>query len=441
MSHFAKPNTQAVGINQHSSVTTHDISTSVDSTGLDCDEALVNNDLDSAIVRMADPESPPVDDEIPRSWSWAFKKLTRLVTEARGEATAQIIKFVSKHLRGTKLIFVVGKAGTGKTTILSELTGLSGLVPEHSTNTGTKEYYICPAIIDDEQYLFIDTAGFGDPKCDDLDTFRNIFSCLIALGSFVQVVGVLFVLGKPGTRLDQQDVRTLRWVQCFCGPEFFRNVTFVTSFWDSYSASYFKKAYNTMQYLLEDETFCQVLHPFDPLKRYHGAYIYHHGVTGGKLTMESYPCLALEENISERRDELRGLIRRRYAELKFKPVKIQFETELEKDIPFLETEATKVLQAPAVGTTVKIIGGKCVAQVPNEGPEATVPPPKTKRDATRSTLWTSWAESIGKWFDLATTLADYFAAARQQSTPETTSRMRHTWDNIRSWWSSGSKIS
>lgn len=39
-------------------------------------------------------------------------------------------------LRGTKLIFVVGNAGTGKTTILSELTDLPGLVPGETLQQG-----------------------------------------------------------------------------------------------------------------------------------------------------------------------------------------------------------------------------------------------------------------------------------------------------------------
>lgn len=67
---------------------------------------------------------------------------------------------------------------------------------------GTKEYHIYPAIIDDEQYLFIDTASFGDPYRDNFQNFLNIVSCVRALGAFVQVAGVLFVLGGVGTRLS-----------------------------------------------------------------------------------------------------------------------------------------------------------------------------------------------------------------------------------------------
>lgn len=35
-------------------------------------------------------------DETPRSWTWAFEKLTKLVTDTRGEATEKVVKFVSK---------------------------------------------------------------------------------------------------------------------------------------------------------------------------------------------------------------------------------------------------------------------------------------------------------------------------------------------------------
>jgi hypothetical protein len=149
---------------------------------------------------------------------------------------------------------------------------------------GTKAYRVCPSIIDDEQYLFIDTAVFGDPDRDDTEEFRDSVSSLIAFSSFVQVVGVLFVTGNPGTRLDQQDARTLRWLQCFCGPDFIRDVTIITSFWDTYNAASFSQAYARMQKLYEDDNIAQILFPVSLERSSHGAQFYHHGVTYGHLT-------------------------------------------------------------------------------------------------------------------------------------------------------------
>ncbi|CAH0042561.1 unnamed protein product [Clonostachys rhizophaga] len=337
----------------------------------------------------------------------------------------------TESLAGTKLIFVVGKTGTGKTTILAELTGLEGLNPGETIDAGTKEYSVCPAIIDDEQYLFIDTAGFGDPKRNDLDIFRDTITCLMSFGPFVQVVGVLFVIGRPGTRLEQQDVKTLRWVQCFCGPAFLRNVTFVTGFWDSYSKSAFKQAYKRMQSLLEDEIVKQALEPSDSNRRYHGVHIYHHGVTGGVLTPDAFPGLDLIENAEERKEELRNLIRRRYSELRFKPAKLQFKQEVEDRTPFLLTEAAKVLRSPVDSTAVKFVNGKCVLRKAIESHDAS---PLHFEQAPDQEP-TGWAQGIRDWFELARRVSSYFQEVRRKESTSFGSGVQHAWNDIRAWWS------
>ncbi|KAF4499526.1 hypothetical protein FAGAP_4316 [Fusarium agapanthi] len=351
-----------------------------------------------------------IPDEASPRWTWGFKKLSSLLYETRGGVTKGIISFVGKHLRGTKLIFVVGKSGTGKTSILSELTDHDDLQPCITLQAGTKSYRIIPGIIDDEQYLFIDTAGFADRDRDDIETFKDSVSSLIAFGSFVEVVGVLFVIGDPGTRLDQHDAKTLRWLQCFCGPDFFRNITIVTSFWDKYNASAFKQAYNRMQSLYKDEMFEKMLNPSTPEKRYHGAHIYHHGVTGGDLTPESYPGLDYIKKRHERREELRNLVRRRYAERRYKPTKLQFMREVEKRVPFLETEAAKTLRAPAVGVTVNIVDGRCAIEAV---PIAQETPPLVYGEMP-NVKETSWRETVLEWWTTVNRVAEFFHDARQR---------------------------
>ncbi|RSL81747.1 hypothetical protein CEP51_005617 [Fusarium floridanum] len=351
---------------------------------------------DSTNVAISpEQDAPRVQEEVPRSWKWALNKLTKLVTETKGAATTEVVKFVMKHLAGTKLIFVVGKAGTGKTTILAELTGLPGLEPGETLKSGTKEYHVCPAIIDDEQYLFIDTAGFGDPYRDDVDIFRNTVSCLVAFGSFIQVVGVLF--------------------------------------WDSYNDESFEQAYARMKSLEEDEVLCQVLRPSSTEKRYHGAYLYHHGVAGGKLTPDSYPGLSVNRKKAERREELCNLIRLRYAELKYKPVKLQFMTEVENKVSFLDTEAAKVLRAPAVGVAIRVVDGKCVIEAEKKTEET----PPLHFEEVPEEKPTSWSETIYEWYDVVVRVTKYFQEARAQHVWAIAS----AWQSIRDWWSGSSKAS
>ncbi|KAF5586330.1 hypothetical protein FPCIR_7939 [Fusarium pseudocircinatum] len=371
------------------------------------------------------------DETYPR-WTWGFKKLSSLLSETRGGVTKRIISFVGSHLRGTKLIFVVGKAGTGKTSLLSELTDHDDLQPCITLQAGTKSYRIIPGIIDDEQYLFIDTVGFGDPSRDDIEIFKDSVSSLIAFGSFIEVVGVLFVVGNPGTRLDQQDAKTIRWLQCFCGPDFFRNITIVTSFWDTYNASAFKQAFNRMQSLHEDAMFQKILNPSTSEKRYHEAHIYHHGVTGGNLTLESFPGLDYTEKRRERREELRNLIRRRYAERRYKPTKLQFMREVEKKVPFLETEAAKALRTPTVGVTVNIVDGRCAIEAV---PIAQETPPLVYEDMP-NVKETSWRETVLEWWGTVNQVAEFFREARQRQAQAraSTTRSLNIFGTIYQWW-------
>lgn len=361
--------------------------------------------------------------------------LARILDETKGVASEAAIIFMKTHLLGTKLIFVVGKAGTGKTTLLAELTGLPGLKPGNTMETGTKHYQVCPAIIDDEQYLFVDTAGFGDPGSEDIDTFRNISSCLMAFGPFVQVVGVLFIIGRPGTRLDQQDSKLLHWIQCFCGPEFLRNVTIVTSFWDSYSRKEFKNAIGRMDSLYKSDMISQVLNPsdFDGKRSYLGASFYHHGFSGGKLALEEWPCLDCEDNLAERREELRNMIRRRYSQLRFKPARLQFQAEVETKISPINTEAARVLQHHTVDTSVEIVHGRCVVQNKTKSscPSVLGAPEDVPR---------SWFSTVLQWFNIARVIAAFFKKAREEQRnqgqePKTfADSLLGVWSRVRDKW-------
>ncbi|KAL4745056.1 hypothetical protein BDW72DRAFT_198999 [Aspergillus terricola var. indicus] len=69
--------------------------------------------------------STPSDDEAAakdEKLTWPFKKFSELAKSAKGKVTAGMLQFIQKHLKGTRLIFVVGLSGSGKTTLLGEIT-------------------------------------------------------------------------------------------------------------------------------------------------------------------------------------------------------------------------------------------------------------------------------------------------------------------------------
>ena len=82
-------------------------------------------------------------------------------------------------------------------------------------------------MIDDEDYLFVNTAGFGAANMDDMENMEDIVGCLNALGPFITIAGALFVYGGGQRRMMAHDLTTIQWVKCFCGPEFYRDITIV----------------------------------------------------------------------------------------------------------------------------------------------------------------------------------------------------------------------
>ncbi|KAI1111265.1 P-loop containing nucleoside triphosphate hydrolase protein [Nemania sp. NC0429] len=293
--------------------------------------------------------------------------LKGLVRLAKGAASAHVVSFIEKYLKGTKLIFVVGQSGAGKSTFLREVSGMDIRIGK-SRNSGTKNCEICPTIIDGEQYLFIDTPGFGAADMDDMDCFHNIIACLHVLGPVVTVAGLIFVTGGNQERLTAQELKTMQWIQCFCGPDFYRNITIMTNKWDKISEDDFDEAWESMQGMLnENATIAEILHPQklmtseSNLKHYEGGYIYHHGIVmGGYHPDVPSECLSLRRQSEARAEMAIAMIRNRYK--KITEVKLQVVHEMDNNIPWDKTEAAKVLKLNAVDIKLQFRDG--IVQVP-----------------------------------------------------------------------------
>ncbi|KAG7406009.1 hypothetical protein Forpe1208_v014170 [Fusarium oxysporum f. sp. rapae] len=178
--------------------------------------------------------------------------------------------------------------------------------------------------------------------------------------------------------------------------------------------------------------FQKILSPSTSERRYHGAHIYHHGVTGGNHTLDSFPGLDYTEKRHECREELRNLIRRSYAERRYKPTKLQFMRQVEEKVPFEETEAAKTLRAPAVGVTVNIVKGRCVIEAV---PVAQETPPLVYEEMPK-VKEASWRETVLEWWNTANRVVEFFRDARQQQARAraSTTRTAGILQVIRQWW-------
>ncbi|PLB46650.1 hypothetical protein P170DRAFT_466089 [Aspergillus steynii IBT 23096] len=372
---------------------------------------------------------------------YTYETLRSLVTEAKGAASRPVLRFIRRHLAGTKLILVSGVAGAGKTTILQELSGLD-LNVGHSLRSGTLQYYVCPALIDNEQYLFVDTAGFGASDVKDIPNMRDIVSCLSTLGPFVRVAGFIYVYGKMNPRLTEEDAKIMQWVQCFCGPQFYKNITIVTTQWDSWSKKSFKEAWKRGKQLERETEIARIL---NPPYRLHGGFLYHHGVLNDDVSAIDVDRHVLdnEDQLLEREAQIKRLITDRYGACE--TPKLQILSELAEGKSVEETEAAKVLIAAPGTTDIKTINDRnIVCGRPDDSDTGSnplaipklLPPPGGRKPQNEKK---GWFDSVFDWLDVAKHIALFFMKARQTPTsPKPEKRKASTWsflDSVKNWWS------
>lgn len=312
----------------------------------------------SSLVKHGQDDMEDASGPFSDTLTWTHRKLRRLLEEAQKKISLPFLDMLEtlKKLFGkTKVILVVGQTGTGKTNLLKELTMSEALKPARTMRSGTLEYEIHPHILNGEQFLFIDTAGFGAADIDSEDNLRNIEACITALSPFSILVGVIFVYGRP-ERLHDHDLKTIRWLECFCGPDFYSNITVVTSRWDEVDEDTFKELWENVP-SLEQMTHA-ILHPHERP----GGYLYHHGLELGQGNPDA--SIAFGRVLKKKhRGEDRSLAILKHVEKHHcdtAPGPIQFLRELKEGKERMDTEAGKALTWSLSDSEVRIEGDRAV---------------------------------------------------------------------------------
>ncbi|EAQ88328.1 predicted protein [Chaetomium globosum CBS 148.51] len=320
--------------------------------------------------------------ERPEDWTTkTYSTLKSLVAAAKGGVSKPVVQFIKKHLKGTKLIFVVGQTGTGKSSLLKELTGQDINIGK-SHKSGTEEYEVCPAVIDGEQYLFVDTAGFGAGDRKDFDNFFDVVTCLDALAPFVTIAGLIFVYGGTQERMYAHDLTTTQWVKCFCGPEFYQYITIVTTKWDMLQQEAFTEAWERFDGVVKDPVVADILSPAPAgTKRYHPGSVYHHGVVMDDANLGTpLRCLPKTTCANERTKRARAMIMNRYST---RPeVKPQILRQMAAGVLWYETEAAKLLRNSHLAIKLTIVDHFLrVTVIPDKKPAELTTKPKSRRTA------------------------------------------------------------
>ena len=264
---------------------------------------------------------------------------------------------------------------------------------------------------------------------------KNIMSCLLALGPFVVVAGALFLYDSSQGRLTQDEAITIRWLACFCGPDFYEKVTIVSSMWDQLAFKELKKKRALFEELQVGSDLAQVL---SPPGRYRGGQVYHHAITvnppGTWLKVLDH-----EDDIPARAAMAKAMIQARYADAA--AVTLQVRHELDAGTRLADTSAARAVRpggAPIAATKLRVKHGKAVipgADEPDPDPEIAAQPA-----ATHLGRMLEWAETreggtFWEWLNVAKGMALYFFRLQVKEAASVVGWLSKCRDRVWNWWS------
>jgi hypothetical protein len=266
---------------------------------------------------------------------------------------------------------------------------------------------------------------------NDMGILDNIVSCLFALGSFMTIAGVLFLHSSTEDRMKAGELKTIRWLQCFCGPRFYENITIITTKWDKIHPDEIDEARERMEELAADH----VAPVLDPPQRFKGAYIYNHGIpNGGKSDQDWETQLSRRKKMSERSAEIKRLIHDRYYQSP--KIKLQIAEEIETKTPLAETEAAKALQGDTLQTKIRLSKDRAIVLGVDEPDpkEESVPGETTEGRQSESHGFETYG-SIWGWIDIAKAVAVAFMKAETTPVLLLVEAVSSAWDSVKNWWS------
>jgi hypothetical protein len=270
---------------------------------------------------------------------------------------------------------------------------------------------------------------------NDMSILDNIVGCLLALGPFVTVAGVLFLHSSTKDRMEASELKTIRWLQCFCGPQFYENITIITTKWDKMHPDEIDEAHKRVEELAAD----QVAPILDPPPRFKGAYIYNHGIPGGGKSDQDWETqLSRRKKMPERSAEIKRLVHDRYDQCP--RIKLQIAEEIESKTPLAETEAAKALRADTLQTKIRLGKDRAIVLgVDEPDPEGERVPSETTTEGCQPGPHVfETPESIFEWIRIAKAVAIAFMTVQSAPTMllhEVQKTAWKAWDSVKNWWS------
>ncbi|KAL4788745.1 hypothetical protein BDV19DRAFT_395802 [Aspergillus venezuelensis] len=365
-----------------------------------------------------DSNTPSEDEAAPKDekLTWPFIRFSELAKTAKGRVTTGMLQFIRKHLKGTRLIFVVGLSGAGKTTLLGEITNQK-LEVGHSVKSGTLGYEVLPTVVHGEQYLFVDTPGFGAQDLDDKKVYEDIMNCVCTLGQWVTIAGVMFVHSmRSADWLAESEMKTIRWL--------------ITEDDMDQARAVAKE--------LEDSAFRSILSP----EHVKGGRLYRHGVE--MSDGHDWDVVSMMRRRGERVSMAADFIRDHY-ERSDGVARLQVLEELSRGCGLYETEAAASLFNTFSSSTICVLRQKALIMDVDEELKPKVQKveggtaPSSKLLALKENAVADPNVSAMRWWEIAKEVAWTFWGFRRTGNTKFTEYRRSTaadaWEKLKTWWS------
>lgn len=257
---------------------------------------------------------------------------------------------------------------------------------------------------------------------------------MFALGDLVNIAGIMFVHDVRGNRLTDGEMKTIRWLQCFCGPQFFRNITVVMSQWDRVTEDDMDQTREIAKGIA-DSAFHNILSP----SYAEGGGVYNHGIHSEEEI--EWHTLSKKYNNQKRVQIAEDVIRSRYEQVDEVP-RLQVLEELAQGFGLYETEAAKCLFGSSTSSAVYDLRQKAILLDIDQ--QITPKPKEVQAPKSEAEPWSENRESrppdetMWNWLDIAKQVAWTFwgfKTSRQTKFTEYANSLNSAvWGALKNWW-------
>ncbi|KAB8230255.1 uncharacterized protein BDW43DRAFT_314128 [Aspergillus alliaceus] len=139
---------------------------------------------------------------------------------SKAERTQECLAEMHDHFRNTKspadLLILIGRVGTGKSSLMEDLTGLNGY-SQQSVNSVTQEAEIAKAVIEGREYFIMDTPGFD---AENENTYFEIIRGIQSIRHVSRITGLLYLTCINQSRFEDIDRNLIRFIYALCGEDY-----------------------------------------------------------------------------------------------------------------------------------------------------------------------------------------------------------------------------